>query len=85
MPNREECEAVVRQLWPYLDGVLPDEERSGVVDHLERCVNCRSCFEFERAFLEAVRAAGGNAFEEDFEPLRSRVVGVLAAHGFRGA
>lgn len=79
MPNPELCREIVRQLWPYLDGALPDEWQARVSAHLEGCANCRSHYDFERAFLEAVRATHG--LDGDFEPLRARVLAALAAEG----
>lgn len=80
MPSREECAAIVRQLWPFLDGALPDALQERVVAHLEGCVNCRSHFDFEREFLVAVRSAGAAA--GDFTPLRARVLSALSTQGF---
>jgi len=79
MPDRQQCREVVRQLWPFLDGALPDEWRERVVQHLEACADCRSHYDYERAFLDAIR--GGVADEGDFAPLRARVVAALAAAG----
>jgi len=79
MQNPELCREIVRQLWPYLDGALSDEWQSRVAHHLEECVNCRSHYDFERAFLDAVRDSG--AVEGGFEPLRTRIVAALAAEG----
>ena len=80
MQNPELCREIVRQLWPYLDGALPDELQARVAEHLETCVNCRSHYDFEGAFLEAVRASA-IFLGEAFEPLRARVVAALAAEG----
>ncbi len=79
MPSRDECTTIVRQLWPFLDGALPDAMQARVVAHLEDCVNCRSHFDYEREFLAAVRSAGATG---DFEPLRTRVLSALADQGF---
>lgn len=81
MPNSDDCRAIVRQLWPYLDGALPDEWQARVAAHLESCANCTSHFDFERAFVDAVRSTG--ALQTSFEPLRGRVVAALAAEGMR--
>ena len=78
MPDRAVCEAVVRQLWPYLDGALPESERERVVRHLEACAECRSHADFASAFLRAVR----NAQPSPVAPLGRRVVAALAAEGF---
>ena len=82
MQNRAECEAVVRRLWPFLDGILPESDRERVVAHLERCDNCTSHFEFARSFLEAVREA--RPADAEYAQLRMRVLGALAAEGFSG-
>ncbi|MDB4892541.1 MAG: putative zinc-finger [Gemmatimonadetes bacterium] len=79
MQNPEICREIVRQLWPFLDGALPDDLQARVSDHLAGCVNCRSHYDFERAFLEAVRASSN--FGDEFEPLRARVLAALAAEG----
>ncbi len=79
MPNPELCRDIVRQLWPYLDGALPDEWQERVAAHLVECDNCRSHYDFERAFLEAVR--GSEAFRGEFEPLKARVLAALQAQG----
>jgi anti-sigma factor (TIGR02949 family) len=80
MANRSECEAVVRQLWPYLDGAISEPQRERIVRHLEECADCTSHFEFARAFLDAV-ASTAPALDQN-DDLRERVVHALAAEGF---
>ena len=80
MTNRSECEAVVRQLWPYLDGIISEPQRERIVHHLERCTDCGSHFDFARAFLDAVAAAAPRLDRSD--ALRDRVVHALEAEGF---
>lgn len=82
MADRAECEHIVRQLWPYLDGALPELWRERVVAHLELCESCRSHFDFEREFLVAVRAAAST--EGEFDALRDRVLAALSGDGFTG-
>lgn len=79
MQNPEVCREIVRQLWPYLDGAIPDEWQARVAQHLEQCANCRSHYDFERAFLDAVRDTG--VATGGFDQLRARVVAALAAEG----
>jgi len=89
MADRAECEQIVRQLWPYLDGALPDEWqarvpelwRERVVEHLEHCDGCRSHFDFEREFLVAVHAAVNT--EGEFEELKDRVLSALVQDGLQ--
>jgi len=79
MQNPEVCREIVRQLWPYLDGALPDELQVSVSEHLSMCTNCRSHYDFQAAFLDAVRASAN--LGDQFEPLRARVLAALAAEG----
>jgi anti-sigma factor (TIGR02949 family) len=81
MPNRAECEAVVRQLWPFLDGAPSENERERIVTHLEGCVACTSHFDFARSFLEAVAAARPHLPANEL--LHARVLSALAGEGFR--
>lgn len=79
--NRAACADVVRRLWPHLDGALPEQEREWIAEHLAQCVDCRSHFEFGRAFLQAVTAAHHDGESPD---LRARVLSALAREGFAG-
>jgi anti-sigma factor (TIGR02949 family) len=79
MQNPEVCRDIVRQLWPFLDGALPDEWQEKVTAHLAECDNCRSHYDYERAFLDALRTAGES--HDEFEPLRTRVLAALQAQG----
>jgi anti-sigma factor (TIGR02949 family) len=80
MANHTECEHVVSQLWPYLDGAVSETERKRVVRHLELCANCHSHFDFANAFLDAVAAARPHLGLS--ETLRARVMTALVAEGF---
>ena len=80
MQIRAECEAVVRRLWPFLDGALPESDRERIVAHLERCDNCSSHFAFARSFLEAVREA--KMPTDQYVSLRVRVMRSLSTRGF---
>ena len=75
-----DCDAVVARLWPHLDGALPETERERVALHLRDCTECKSHFDFARAFLEAVHAARPAAVAND--RLRQRILAALAAEGF---
>ena len=80
MSSRSECEAVVRQLWPYLDGVISEPHRERILRHLELCADCASHFEFGRAFLDAIAVAAPRLDAND--ALRERVIHALVAEGF---
>jgi anti-sigma factor (TIGR02949 family) len=77
--RRPECEAIVRRLWPFVDGKLPDSDRERVTRHLEQCADCLSHFDFARSFLDAVHAARPEA--KDDEALRARVLAALSNQG----
>lgn len=76
MSNRAECEAVVRQLWPFVDGHLAELHRERIIAHLEHCEACRSHFDYAVEFLEAVAAAGPYT-QIDMIGLEQRVIRAL--------
>jgi anti-sigma factor (TIGR02949 family) len=80
MRDRSECEAVVRQMWSYLDFAVSDAEHATVAAHLDACADCASHFDFAAEFLRAL-AASVDLSPTD-ERLRQRVIGALAAEGF---
>ena len=80
MPPRSICEAVVRQLWPYLDGAVDESAREMIITHLEECAMCASHFEFAQAFLDAVAHSRPEAPPDD--RLRGRVLAALSVEGF---
>lgn len=74
-----DCEAVMRQLWDYLDGELTAEREEAIRAHIAVCARCFPQYEFERAFLEAL----GRARREHTNPdrLRERLLVALRAEG----
>ncbi len=80
MSSLEDCVAAAEQLWPFLDGALPEGEKERVVRHLQTCVNCTSHLDFARLFLEAVHDVPASAGEYDL--VRGRVIKALVAEGF---
>jgi predicted anti-sigma-YlaC factor YlaD len=80
MPKRSTCEAVVRQLWPYLDGVVDESARELIISHLEECTMCKSHFDFAQAFLDAVARSRSSIPPDD--RLQGRVLAALTAEGF---
>ena len=76
MRDRAECEAVVRQMWGYLDGAISSVQTEMVSKHVATCVDCAAHFDFAAEFLNAVaRTSGGQPATES---LRSRVLEELA-------
>jgi hypothetical protein len=81
MPDRAECEAVVRQLWPFIDGMVSETQREVILDHLVHCSGCNSHFDFARAFLDAVHEA--KPYFDVEAGLSNRVLAALAGAGYR--
>lgn len=74
-----DCHAVLSQLWDYLDGELTADRREEIAAHLRMCGRCFPTFQFEEAFLRAVKSGG-----DDPSPaggLRGRVMAALRAQG----
>lgn len=78
-----DCEAVMRQLWDYLDGELTADRMAAIRAHLELCKRCYPQYEFERSFLDAVAARQRQ--HSDQEGLRSRVQAALRSQGLSDA
>ena len=53
MPPMLDCEAVMRQLWDFLDEELTPARMGAILEHLALCEPCQSHMDFERAFLAA--------------------------------
>lgn len=75
-----DCNAVMQQLWDYLDGELSEERREAIAEHLKMCNHCFPAFEFEAAFLKALAAARQDS--PDTGALRERVLEALRRDGF---
>jgi mycothiol system anti-sigma-R factor len=68
------CAEAVKQLWEYLDGVLPDENRAAIEEHLRFCRRC--CGEAE--FAEELRGfLAREAAEEMPDDVRVRLLATL--------
>ncbi len=75
-----DCDAVVRRLWPHLDGALTEMERVLILRHLETCGGCAAHFKFAQSFLDAVHAIRPESTEVGI--LSDKVKRALAAEGF---
>lgn len=75
-----DCDAVMRQLWDYLDGELTSERMEAIREHLKMCDRCHPHAEFERAFLRTV----GQARREHSNPagVAERVRAALVSRGY---
>lgn len=78
-----DCDAVMRQLWDYLDGELTGERLAAIREHLALCARCYPQFEFERTFLDILARARRE--HPDPENVRRRVMSALEAEGFVAA
>jgi mycothiol system anti-sigma-R factor len=68
------CAEAVRQLWEYLDGALPDDDRQAIEEHLSFCRRC--CGEVEFA-EELRRFLAREAAEEVPDDVRARLLATL--------
>jgi anti-sigma factor (TIGR02949 family) len=75
-----DCDAVMRQLWDYLDGELTPERMEAIREHLAMCGRCQPHAQFERTFLSALartRREHSNPAE-----IATRVRAALVARGY---
>ncbi len=52
-----DCQHVMKRLWEYLDGELPEHEAAHLREHLAVCARCSPQYRFEIAFLSLVARA----------------------------
>jgi anti-sigma factor (TIGR02949 family) len=69
------CEEIRDQIAFYLDDELHGDEQIAFVAHLNACAECRTALEYERQFIEAIRAE--RPLYTAPEDLRSRIEKVL--------
>ncbi len=68
------CAEAVEQLWEYLDGALPKQDRATIEEHLSFCRRC--CGEME--FADELRAfLAREASEEIPDEVRARLITTL--------
>lgn len=75
-----DCDAVMRQLWDYLDGELTPEREEAVRSHLAMCGRCQPQRDFEKSFLRALSASRQEQSRPD--AIETRVLAALRAEGF---
>lgn len=78
-----DCEAVMRQLWDYLDAELTPERTIQIEAHLAMCKRCYPQYEYERAFLNALAARRPTHSNPD--RLRTNLMVLLRDRGLREA
>ncbi len=74
------CEAVMRQLWDYLDDELTPAKEAAIRTHLAFCRRCHQQSKFEQAFLSALAASRRDHPRPD--EIRLRVATALREEGF---
>ena len=52
-----DCQHVMRRLWAYVDGELPEPEVAELREHLAVCARCSPQHRFQLAFLGLVARA----------------------------
>lgn len=75
-----DCDAVMRQLWDYLDGELTPVREEAVRAHLAMCKRCQPQKDFEKSFLRALSASRTEHARPD--AIKARVLAALRAEGF---
>lgn len=80
MTDMLDCDAVMRQLWDYLDDELTPEREAAIRAHLAVCQRCHPQHDFEASFLRALAAA--RRTHPSPGALRKRVIGALRVEGF---
>lgn len=75
-----DCDAVMRQLWDFLDGELTVERMAEIEAHVVMCGRCAPQVAFERSFKAAVRSSRDDGI--DTSKLRDRVCESLRALGY---
>jgi len=75
-----DCDAVMRQLWDYLDGELTAEREEAVRAHLTMCNRCFPQKNFEESFLRVL--AQSRREHSRAAALKDRILLALRADGF---
>lgn len=75
-----DCDAVMRQLWDYLDSELTPDRMEAIGAHVKDCQRCQPQVHFERAFLAAL--AGVRRDHSNPRGLALRVRGKLRELGY---
>ena len=80
MTEMLDCDAVMRQLWDYVDGELTADREEAVRAHLHVCNRCHPHHDFEKAFLDALSSSRREYSRP--ESIKARVLAALKAEGF---
>ena len=50
----DDCEEILRDLYPYLDGELSEGARIEVQQHLDDCLDCLHVYDFEAELRQVI-------------------------------
>jgi mycothiol system anti-sigma-R factor len=70
-----DCDALLQQLWDYLDDELPSARRDEIEEHLQGCSECFNAARFDSAFLKQLRGLRGSETVPD--ELRQRLAAMI--------
>jgi anti-sigma factor (TIGR02949 family) len=70
------CTDAVRQLWEYLDGLVDDQSRAEIEEHLAFCRRCCGEVEFAHELSRFLADHGNGALPTD---VRARLLSTLDA------
>ena len=76
-----DCEAVMRELWDYLDAELTPQGMIQIQAHLAMCERCYPQYTFEREFLNALAARRPTHSNPD--RLQANLMALLRDRGLR--
>lgn len=77
-----DCEAVMRQLWDYLDEELTADRMKAIREHVAMCARCYPQYKFEQEFLATL--ARLRREHSNPQMLRERLMDALQRSGFSG-
>jgi mycothiol system anti-sigma-R factor len=52
----DDCEQIMRELYPYLDHELSDGARAEIQQHLDDCLECLHVYDFEAELRQVIAA-----------------------------
>jgi mycothiol system anti-sigma-R factor len=74
------CTDAVRQLWEYLDGVVDEDSRAKIDEHLAFCRRCCGEVEFAHELRRFLADHGHDALPADVRARLQATLGTLGSH-----
>jgi mycothiol system anti-sigma-R factor len=50
----DDCEEILRELYPYLDGELSESARAEIQGHLDDCLDCLHVYDFQAELRQVI-------------------------------